>query len=85
MTFIKYVHNVSNDEVIVEEMTAEEAAERQADIDKWQSEKTATQTKEENLWKTKVEAYEKLGLTADEIEAIAPTPEWLLPKKPELS
>jgi hypothetical protein len=30
-------------------------------------------------WETKVAAYQKLGLTPEEIEAIAPTPQWLLP------
>lgn len=34
----------------------------------------------ENDWRVKVSAYQKLGLTDEEIKAIAPTPEWLLPK-----
>ena len=36
---------------------------------------------EESQWKAKVSAYQKLGLTIEEIEALAPTPEWLLPQE----
>jgi hypothetical protein len=34
----------------------------------------------ETEWRNKVSGYEKLGLTTAEIEALAPTPNWLLPQ-----
>lgn len=68
-------------EVIVREMTNEEQAERNADIAAYVAEKEAKKTAAESAWRIKVVAYEKLGLTADEIEALAPTPEWLVPKE----
>ena len=62
---------IERDATPVEKALLEAEAE-QAIIDK-QAKRNAAET----LWNTKVSAYEKLGLTAEEIEALAPKPEWL--------
>ena len=72
-----YDHNTG--ETIVREMSDEEQAERNAEIAAYKVEKQARQDAIEAAWRTKVSAYEKLGLTANEIEALAPTPNWLKP------
>jgi len=72
-----YDHNTG--ETIVREMSDEEQAERNAEIAAYKVEKQARLDAIEAAWRTKVSAYEKLGLTANEIEALAPTPNWLKP------
>ena len=67
-------------ETIVREMTDDEQAQRNAEIAAWKAEKKAKEEAEEATWRTKVSAYQKLGLTENEIETLAPTPKWLLPK-----
>ena len=67
-------------ETIIREMTDAEQAQRDAEVAAYLAEKDAKKTAAESAWRVKVSAYEKLGLTAEEIEALAPTPEWLLPK-----
>lgn len=56
----------------------EEACEKWAEM---RLEQITEQAKRQAEWETKVKAYQKLGLTPEEIETIAPTPEWLLPKE----
>lgn len=73
------IYNHITGETIVREMTDEEQAQRDAEIAAWKAEKQVKQDAEEIAWRTKVSAYEKLGLTVNEIEALAPTPKWLLP------
>ena len=74
------IYNHLTGETIVREMTDQEQAQRDAEAAAYLAEKEAKKTAIESAWKVKVSAYEKLGLTAEEIEALAPTPEWLLPK-----
>ena len=71
--------DASTGQEIIREMTNEEQEKRNAEIAAWKAEKQAKQKAQESAWRTKVSAYEKLGLTPDEIEALAPTPKWLLP------
>ena len=77
--------NVATGQEIIREMTDQEQAQRKAEIAAWKAEKQARQDIQESAWRTKVSAYEKLGLTPDEIEALAATPKWLLPTKDELA
>lgn len=71
--------DVATGELVIREMTNAEQAIRDAEIQQWKTEKANRQQSVESAWRIKVNAYEKLGLTADEIEAIAPTPQWLKP------
>lgn len=73
-----FIYDHSTGEEIVREMTDEEQAQRNAEIAAYSAEKQAKQDAAETAWRTKVSAYEKLGLTSDEIKALAPTPEWLV-------
>ncbi len=72
-----YLHNVETDEIRIEEMTEEQQASRDAQVIINNAEKKSRQDVVEAAWKIKIQAYEKLGLTSEEIEAIAPKPEWL--------
>ncbi len=76
-----YLHNINTDEIVVTEMTTKEQMERDAQVVAWKAEKKVKQQNAESLWKIKIAAYQKLGLTDNEIEAIAPKPEWLKPKE----
>lgn len=53
----------------------EEACEKWAEM---RLEQIAEQNEKEAQWRIKVSAYQKLGLNSEEIEALAPTPKWLL-------
>ena len=66
-------------EEIVREMTDEEQAQRNAEIVQWKIEKEAREQQKAELRATKIAAYQKLGLTESEIEALLPTPK----RKPE--
>ena len=65
---------------IVREMTNEEQAQRNAEIEAWKIEKEARLNAIESAWRVKLSAYEKLGLTAEEINALAPMPKHLRPE-----
>ena len=65
-------------ENIAREMTAEEQAQRDAEIEAWQTAKENAKLEAEQLRETKISAYEKLGLTEAEIEALLPTPKPLV-------
>lgn len=67
-----YDHTTGENTVI--EMTAEEKAQRDAEIKAWQIAKKNAKLEAEQLRATKIAAYEKLGLTEAEIEALLPTP-----------
>jgi hypothetical protein len=73
--------NAEDGTVEVREMTDSEQAQRNAEIGELKAKEQAKQEAEELSWRTKIAAYEKLGLTKAEIETIAPTPEWLLSEK----
>jgi len=80
----KQIINVLTGENQIIELDEVETAERLAEIAENQIKKQAERDNAEALWRTKVSAYEKLGLTEDEIKTIAPTPKWLLPPLPIL-
>ena len=71
-----YDHNTG--ENIVREMTPEELAERNAEIEAWLKAKETAKLEAQQLRATKIAAYEKLGLTEAEIEALLPTPKPLV-------
>lgn len=64
------IHNTETDEVIDREMTT-------AEFKQYEANKIATlnnQTQIEEARQLKISAYQKLGLTEAEIEALLPTP-----------
>lgn len=61
-------------ETIVREMTDEEQAQRDAEVAENESKQAQAQAEAEALRATKIAAYQKLGLTEAEIEALLPTP-----------
>ena len=66
--------NALTGEQIVRDATPEEVAAREAEVAEFTSDKLAKKVEVEQLRATKISAYEKLGLTPDEIEALLPTP-----------
>lgn len=61
-------------ETIIREMTDEEQAKRDAEIAAYLAEKAAKEAEAAQLRATKISAYQKMGLTEVEIEALLPTP-----------
>lgn len=61
-------------EHIVRDATPEEIAAREAEVAEFTANKLARELAAAELRATKIAAYEKLGLTPDEIEALLPTP-----------
>ena len=74
MTQIISIYNHNTGENISREMTADEETKLNAEILDYQTKRGAKKAAEEALKKVKLSAYEKLGLTAEEIEALLPTP-----------
>lgn len=74
MTNLIGIYDNTTGENIVREMTAEEKAERNAEIEAWQTAKDNAKIEAEQLKATKIAAYKKLGLTEAEIEVLLPTP-----------
>jgi hypothetical protein len=72
------IYDHTTGENIVREMTAQEKAQRDAEIEAWQIAKENAKQEAEQLRETKIAAYEKLGLTEAEIEALVPTPKPLV-------
>ena len=77
------IYDHATGENIAREMTAEEKAQRNAEIVAWQTAKDNAKLEAEQLKATKIAAYTKLGLTESEIEALLPTPK-PLPIRPTL-
>jgi len=69
------IYDNTTGEQIIREMTIEEQAERDAEVAIWLAEKTAKEQQEAELRANKISAYQKLGLTESEIEALLPTPQ----------
>jgi hypothetical protein len=67
-----YDHNKGKQ--IEREMNADEQAQRQAEISAWLEENAQINANAEAIRLTKISAYEKLGLTETEIEALLPMP-----------
>jgi hypothetical protein len=72
------IHDVATGEIINREMTDEEQQQFQAERAINSEAKRFREEQAAQLRATKISAYQKLGLTAEEIEALLPTP-----KKPE--
>lgn len=68
------IYNHATGEHIHREMTDEEFAQYEIDCAKVEMQKEQQKLELEQLRQTKIEAYKKLGLSAEEIEAILPTP-----------
>lgn len=83
MTNLIGIYDHTTGENIVREMTSQEQAQRDAEIVAWQTAKENAKLEAEQLRATKIAAYEKLGLTEAEIEALLPTPK-PLPVRPTL-
>jgi len=66
--------NAETGEIIVRELTNDEQAIRDAEKADWVAEKEQEKLEAAQLRQTKISAYEKLGLTEAEIEALLPTP-----------
>lgn len=70
-----YIHDALTNEVIIVELTDEEQKKLDADRALAVQLKQENKNKEAQLREIKIAAYEKLGLTPEEIEAILPAVE----------
>lgn len=68
------IYNAQTNEQIVRDATPEEVAAREAEIAEYLAHKEAQKLAAAELRATKISAYQKLGLTEAEIEALVPTP-----------
>lgn len=59
---------------IVRDATPDEIAAREAEVTQWLADKTVREAEAAQLRATKISAYQKMGLTEAEIEALLPTP-----------
>lgn len=66
--------NAETGEQIVRDATSEEVAARQTEVAQWLTDKAAREAEAAQLRATKISAYQKMGLTEAEIEALLPTP-----------
>lgn len=69
-----YNHNVATDEITVFELSDQEQALRDAQVNKATQDAEKAKADAETLRQTKIAAYQKLGLSEAEIEALLPTP-----------
>ena len=70
----KLVHNVETGDIAIVELTDKEQETRNAESQASLNAKAKKIADAQELRLTKISAYEKLGLTATEIEALLPTP-----------
>jgi cell division protein FtsL len=68
------IHDVATGEIINREMTDEEQQQFEAERAMNSEAKRLREEQAAQLRATKISAYQKLGLTAEEIEALLPTP-----------
>lgn len=68
-----YIYDHKTGEEIVREMTDEEQAQRDAEVEAATKAKAKAKANAELLRLAKISAYEKLGLTESEIEALLPS------------
>jgi len=66
--------NAETGEQIVRDATPEEVAAKEAEVAQWLADKAAREAEAAQLRATKISAYQKMGLTEAEIEALLPTP-----------
>jgi len=69
------IYDHSTGENIVREMTDEEQAQRDTEVEVTRIAKEQAELEAKQLKETKIAAYKKLGLTEAEIEALLPTPQ----------
>ena len=69
-----YYYDHSTGEEVIREMTDEEQAQRDAEEKAWLAEQAKLKADAEALRQIKIAAYQKLGLTEAEIEALLPAP-----------
>lgn len=74
MTNLIGIYDHSTGEEIVREMTTEEKANRDAEVAVFVAQQEQLKAEAKTLYETKVSAYQKLGLTEAEIEALLPAP-----------
>ena len=67
----KTIHNVETGEIIIRELTADELAQREADAQAYADQKAAEDKAAADKAAARQAVYTKLGLTADEIAALA--------------
>jgi len=84
MTHLIHKFDASTNEIIEREMTAEELVEYQEYQNEAVAEKQKKISKEEELKSLKIAAYQKLGLTQKEIDALLPPPPPNQPKEQSL-
>lgn len=68
------IFNAETNEQIVRDATPEEITAREAEIAQYLANKEAQKLAETEMRATKIAAYQKLGLTEAEIEALLPLP-----------
>jgi hypothetical protein len=69
----KMIHDVATGEINIIELTDEEQAARNAEIAAFEAAKAQAKQEADELRQNKISAYEKLGLTPAEIEALLPS------------
>lgn len=68
------IYNAETNEQIVRDATPDEVAAREAEIAEYLERTEAQELAAAQLRATKISAYQKLGLTEEEIEVLVPTP-----------
>ena len=74
MTHTKLIHDVATGQIEIVELTVDEIAKREEQVQQWKAEREAREQQAALAKQTKISAYQKLGLTESEIEALLPTP-----------
>jgi hypothetical protein len=74
MTNTIFIYDHSTGEQIERKMTAAEQKERDAEIAAYSAKKAALEAEIQSVRDLKIAAFQKLGLSAEEIEALVPTP-----------
>ena len=69
-----FIYNGITNEEFIREMTDDEQAQRNTEAAQAIEQKAQAKAEAEVLRATKISAYQKLGLTEAEIEALLPTP-----------
>jgi len=67
------IHNVATGDIDIVELTDQEQAARNAEIAAYEAAKAQAKQEADELRQNKISAYEKLGLTPAEIEALLPS------------
>jgi len=73
MTNLIGIYDHTTGENVIREMTSQEKEQRELEIKAWLTAKENDKLEAKKLRETKIAAYQKLGLTEAEIEALLPT------------